>query len=80
MHQMMPLCTAINVNWQRQGQAVWHSFRMPASLMSCSCMGSHRAGRCVLENVRLRVEAFDYLQLPFDIQEGSIQELQLQVR
>jgi hypothetical protein len=38
------------------------------------------AGEAVLENAQLRVEAFDYLQLPFVIKEGSIGRLRLQVR
>lgn len=33
----------------------------------------------MLENAQLRVEAFDYLQLPFVIKEGSIGRLRLQV-
>ena len=33
----------------------------------------------VLENVRLKVEAFEYLQLPFNIKEGSIGRLEIQV-
>jgi hypothetical protein len=37
------------------------------------------AGEAVLENAQLRVEAFDYLQLPFVIKEGSIGRLRLQV-
>eukprot|EP00775_Hariotina_reticulata_P007319 gene7319-7531_t len=35
-------------------------------------------GQGVLENVKLRVEAFEYLQLPFVIKEGSIGRLKLQ--
>ncbi len=34
----------------------------------------------VLENVRLKVEAFDYLQLPFVITEGCIGRLEVQAR
>ena len=34
----------------------------------------------VLDNVRLKVEAFDYLQLPFDIKEGIIGRIEVQVR
>ena len=33
-----------------------------------------------LENVRLKVEAFEYLQLPFNITEGCIGRLVVQVR
>ena len=33
----------------------------------------------VLENVRLKVEAFEYLQLPFNIKEGCIGRLEVQV-
>jgi hypothetical protein len=33
----------------------------------------------VLQNVRLRVEAFDYLQLPVAVKHGSIGKLKLQV-
>jgi hypothetical protein len=32
-----------------------------------------------LEDVQLRVEAFEYLQLPFVIKEGSVGRLKLQV-
>lgn len=39
-----------------------------------------RAGEGILENVQLRVEAFEYLQLPFAIKEGSVGRLKLQVR
>jgi hypothetical protein len=34
----------------------------------------------VLENVRLKVEAFEYLQLPFDITEGCIGRVEVQAR
>ena len=34
----------------------------------------------VLENVRLKVEAFEYLQLPFVFTEGCIGRLEVQVR
>lgn len=34
----------------------------------------------VLENVRLKVEAFDYLQLPFVFTEGCIGRLEVQAR
>ena len=34
----------------------------------------------VLENVRLKVEAFDYLQLPFNIKEGVVGRIQVQAR
>ncbi len=34
----------------------------------------------MLENVRLKVEAFDYLQLPFVFTEGCIGRLEVQVR
>lgn len=33
-----------------------------------------------MEQVQLRVEAFEYLQLPFVIKEGSVGRLKLQVR
>lgn len=33
----------------------------------------------VIENARLREDAFDYLQLPFKVQYGCIGRLQLQV-
>ena len=33
----------------------------------------------VLEDVQLKVEAFEYLQLPFNITEGSIGRLEIQV-
>ena len=33
----------------------------------------------VLENLRLKVEAFEYLQLPFAIQEGTLGRLEIQV-
>ncbi len=33
----------------------------------------------MLENVKVRTEAFDYLQLPFAIDEGSIGRLQIQI-
>ncbi len=33
-----------------------------------------------LKNVKLKVEAFDYLQLPFDVKEGVIGRCQVQVR
>lgn len=33
-----------------------------------------------MEDVQLRVEAFEYLQLPFAIKEGSVGRLKLQVR
>lgn len=33
----------------------------------------------VLENARLKVEAFEYLQLPFNIREGCIGRLEIQV-
>ena len=33
-----------------------------------------------MEDVQLRVEAFEYLQLPFVIKEGSVGRLKLQVR
>lgn len=33
----------------------------------------------MLENVRLKVEAFEYLQLPFNIAEGCIGKLEIQV-
>lgn len=33
----------------------------------------------VLENVRLKVEAFEYLQLPFNLREGCIGRLEIQV-
>lgn len=32
-----------------------------------------------MENVKVRTEAFDYLQLPFTIDEGSIGRLQIQI-
>lgn len=32
----------------------------------------------MLENVRLKVEAFDYLQLPFDIKEGVVGRIEVQ--
>lgn len=48
-----------------------------AVLHHMSCL---LAGEAVLENAQLRVEAFDYLQLPFVIKEGSIGRLRLQVR
>lgn len=38
------------------------------------------AGEGILEDVQLRVEAFEYLQLPFAIKEGSVGRLKLQVR
>lgn len=38
------------------------------------------AGEGILENVQLRVDAFDYLQLPFVVKEGCIGGLKLQVR
>ena len=34
----------------------------------------------MLENVRLKVEAFEYLQLPFDITEGCIGRVEVQAR
>ena len=34
----------------------------------------------MLENVRLKVEAFDYLQLPFVFTEGCIGRLEVQAR
>jgi hypothetical protein len=34
----------------------------------------------VLENVRMKVEAFEYLQLPFNIKEGCIGRLEVQVQ
>ncbi|GBG69822.1 hypothetical protein CBR_g4651 [Chara braunii] len=37
------------------------------------------SGVVLLENVEIQTEAFDYLQLPFAIREGSIGKLQLQV-
>lgn len=37
-------------------------------------------GQGVLENVLLRVEAFDYLKLPFALQEVRVGRLKLQVR
>ncbi|KAJ7542559.1 hypothetical protein O6H91_09G000500 [Diphasiastrum complanatum] len=37
------------------------------------------SGYVLLENVELRVEAFDYLQLPFAIKHGSIGKLRFQV-
>jgi hypothetical protein len=37
------------------------------------------AGQGVLENVQLRVEAFEYLQLPIAIKRGRIGRLKLQV-
>ena len=37
------------------------------------------AAQGVLENVKVRTEAFDYLQLPFDIDEGSIGRLQIPI-
>jgi hypothetical protein len=37
------------------------------------------AGEGILEDVQLRVEAFEYLQLPFVIKEGSVGRLKLQV-
>ncbi|GAQ80498.1 Vacuolar protein sorting-associated protein [Klebsormidium nitens] len=37
------------------------------------------SGVALLENVEIRLEAFDYLQLPFAIQSGTIGKLQLQV-
>jgi len=33
----------------------------------------------VLDNVRLKVDAFDYLQLPFDIKEGIVGRIEVQV-
>lgn len=33
----------------------------------------------VLENLKLKTEAFDYLQLPFAINEGSLARLDVQV-
>lgn len=42
-------------------------------------MGWVHAGQCILENVRLRADAFEYLQLPFAVKEGCIGRLQLQV-
>ena len=39
----------------------------------------HPAGQCELENVQLRVEAFDHLKLPFAIHEGRVGKLRLQV-
>lgn len=32
-----------------------------------------------LQNVKLKTEAFDYLQLPFDVKEGVVGRLQVQV-
>lgn len=37
------------------------------------------AGEGILQDVQLRVEAFEYLQLPFVIKEGSVGRLKLQV-
>ena len=33
----------------------------------------------MLDNVRLKVDAFDYLQLPFDIKEGIVGRIEVQV-
>jgi N-terminal region of Chorein or VPS13 len=38
-----------------------------------------RTGEGVLENVQLRADAFDYLQLPFVVRHGSVGKLKLQV-
>ena len=32
----------------------------------------------VLDNVRLKVDAFDYLQLPFEIKEGIVGRIEVQ--
>jgi hypothetical protein len=44
-------------------------------MQQCFCP----AGEGILEDVQLRVEAFEYLQLPFAIKEGSVGRLKLQV-
>ena len=40
---------------------------------------THVTGQCVLENVKLRPEAFDYLKLPIAIGSGSIGRLSFKV-
>ncbi|KAL2613042.1 hypothetical protein R1flu_024734 [Riccia fluitans] len=37
------------------------------------------SGEALLENVELRLEAFDYLQLPFSIKQGTVGKLKFQV-
>ncbi|KAG6546751.1 hypothetical protein Mapa_011940 [Marchantia paleacea] len=37
------------------------------------------SGQALLENVELRLEAFDYLQLPFSIKQGTVGKLRFQV-
>lgn len=43
------------------------------------CLPPSLTGEGILEDVQLRVEAFEYLQLPFVIKEGSVGRLKLQV-
>ena len=43
-----------------------------------SCMGADGRTDIVLHNVRIKVEAFDALDLPFDIKEGTIGRLAVQ--
>ena len=50
-----------------------------AVILACMCRPGWSTG-LVLENVRLKVEAFEYLQLPFNIREGCIGRLEVQVK
>jgi hypothetical protein len=67
-----------------QGHLVygWRSFRgihtsQQVQLVNAAMLCP--AGEGILEDVQLRVEAFEYLQLPFAIKEGSVGRLKLQV-
>ena len=55
------------------------SYTSAAGIDNCAVGAAWKTG-FVLDNVRLKVEAFDYLQLPFDIKEGIVGRIEVQVR
>lgn len=52
---------------------------IPVSLTYSTVPAAWKSG-VTLQNVKLKVEAFDYLQLPIDVREGVVGRLQVQVQ